>query len=250
MKFLKNKTTRVLILVMGTLFILALVFADQYYKYENRSVDPRVYEAHELYDNYNRLAENSQFDSVFILMDLIEDIYKNIDHYAESYEVGVLYNNRAATYIAQALNCQDSLRKDSLLNLAEYNSLICIDIYSAWIDKFESLNDDEIKEAIIPDFDPQSSDFQNKNVNRYIKKRVKQIKDAQIETPRRLSVSYTNLGLVYRHKMNYDEAVKQYLTALELWPDNLAAENNLNILFDKPLKKRSVIRAIFPKDRK
>lgn len=113
MKIFKNKSSRVLILVMGTLFILALLIANYYYKYQNLSLDPRVYEAHKLYERYNNLAVRGQYDSVFVLMDTIEKIYKSIDHYNRSYEVGVLYNNRAATYITMALDFKnDSVTKE------------------------------------------------------------------------------------------------------------------------------------------
>ncbi len=249
MKFLKNKSSRVLIIVMSTLFILALVIADRYYKYENLSTDPRVYDAHLLYEKYNHYAENALFDSVFYLMDTIESIYLKYEHYAASYEVGVLYNNRAAAYISMALNSNDSISKDSLLQLAEINALKSIELYSSWIETYENKNREEIKSFILPHFNNNDIAFENKNTERYIKKRVKQIAEAQAETPRRLSVSYTNYGIVLRHREEFDDAVKMYLKALELWPDNLAAENNLNVLFNQPEKKRSTLRKIFPKDR-
>jgi len=234
---------------MGTLFILAIVIADWYYKYENLSTDPRVYDAHLLYEKYNKYAENAQYDSVFVLMDSIENIYLEFDHYSQSYEVGVLYNNRAAAYISLALNANDSIVKDSLLKSAEINALKSIDIYTSWIEVYENLNDDEIKILIQPYFSENDIAFENKNISRYLKKRVKQIKEAQFETPRRLSVSYANYGIILRHRGEYDNAINMYFKALELWPDNLAAENNLNVLFDQPQKKRSTLRKIFPKDR-
>jgi Flp pilus assembly protein TadD len=64
-----------------------------------------------------------------------------------------------------------------------------------------------------------------------------------------MSVSHANLGIIYRHKGRYEAAAKEYIKALELWPDNLAAENNMNVILNKPLKKRSALRHIFPKDR-
>jgi len=42
MAFFKSKKNRVLILVMGTLFVLSFIIAHYYYKFENESVDPRV----------------------------------------------------------------------------------------------------------------------------------------------------------------------------------------------------------------
>jgi hypothetical protein len=96
MTFLKNKKIRVLILILSTLFIFAFIVAQLYYKYENESSDPRVAQAKILYENYNELALNARYDSVFSLMDSIEAIYCLVPHYEKSYEVGVLYNNRGA----------------------------------------------------------------------------------------------------------------------------------------------------------
>lgn len=250
MKVFKNKSTRVLILIMGTLFVCAILIANIYYSYQNRSVDPRIIKANDLYTQYNELANASDYDAIFLLMDSIEFIYSQIEHYERSYEVGVLYNNRAASYIAMALHVEDDTDvKDSLLELAKYNVLTSIELYSEWIEKYDDKTENEIIKMLEPHFNPEDSIFLNKNINRFINKRVKQIESAMIETPRRLSVSHTNLGIIYRHKEQYEDAIVEYIKALELWPDNLSAENNLNVLFDKPLKKRSTFRKIFPKDR-
>lgn len=251
MQIFKDKRTRVLIFAMSTLFILAILIANFYFKYQNKSVDPRIVEANILYDKYNNFAQSAEFDSVFVLMDSIESIYQSLEHYSESYEVGVLYNNRAAAYITMAIGSDSTEieEKDSVLRLGEVKALKSIDIYETWLDKWSNKNIDEIKDKISPYFSKDDTAFQNKNTSRFINKRAGQISEAQVETRRRLSVSYTNLGIIYRHSENYDEAVQMYLTALELWPDNLAAENNLNVLFDKPLKKRSIIRKLFPKER-
>jgi tetratricopeptide (TPR) repeat protein len=187
---------------------------------------------------------------VFQLMDSIEEIYSKYPHYRESYEVGILYNNRAAAYLAMALLHKDSKeRKDSLLNLSKTNVLRSIEIYSSWLSVWGNKNAEEIKLNLSPNFNPNDSAFHGKNVNRYVNKRAKEIIEAQIETNRRLSVSHSNLGMIYRHKEQYDDAANEYFKALEYWPDNLTAENNLNILLNQPLKKPSVIRRLFPKER-
>lgn len=251
MNFLKNKKTRVLILILSTLFILTFIITRYYYEYQNRSIDPRIVEANLLYSQYNELAQSADYEAIFHLLDTIELIYKNIEHYADSYEVGVLYNNRAATYIAKALAVEnnDSIVKDSLLVLGKKSAVKSIKIYTDWISKWNNKNKEEIKELLKPHFNKNDSVFKDKNINRFINRRAVQIKEAQVETPRRLSVSLTNLGIIYRHQEKYEEAVIQYIQALELWPDNLSAENNLNIIFDKPQKKPSILRRLFPKDR-
>lgn len=252
MKLLKNNKIRVFILIMGTLFVSALIAGYFYYDYINKSVDPRVIQANIMYSRYNDLTAQADFNGIFKLMDSIEDIYRNIPHYKNSYEIGVVYNNRAATYIAMALQItyNDSIVKDSLLNLAKQNSLISIEVYSDWLEKWQGKNKEEIKIMIKPHFEQNDKAFTGLNVNRYINNRTNLIAEAQYETPRRLSVSYTNLGIVLRHEEKYDEAAQMYFKALELWPDNLAAENNLSILLDKPIKKQGILRRLFPKDRR
>ncbi len=253
MKFQKIKQTRVLILIMTILVICAVLVASWYYNAENKSVDPRVVRAHEMYEKYNSLAEHSDYENIFLLMDSIEEIYADIDHYKESYEVGVLYNNRAAAYLSMALdsNNSDQIIKDSLFQLAEMNVLKSIDLYSKWLEEWEDKPKNEVQALVSSDFQKDDQMFKNKsNLNNYIRKRTKQIADAQFETKRRLSVSYTNLGIIFRHRNDFENAAKQYFHALQLWPDNLAAENNLNILFGKKQKKQSVMRYFFPKSRK
>ncbi len=250
MIFKMNKTTGVLILVMSTLVILTFFGVSYYYKYDNQSIDPRVVRANELYEQYNELARSSNYQGVLLLMDSIENIYSNYPHYKESFEVGILYNNRAATYLAMALKQKESKEtKDSLLNLSKINVHRSIEIYTNWLSAWEHKNSEEIKLNLTPHFSPNDSAFHGENVSRYVNKRVKDVVEAQIETNRRLSVSHTNLGMVYRHKEQYDNAVKEYFKALEYWPDNLTAENNLNIILNQPLKKPSVIRRLFPKER-
>ena len=237
---------------MGTLVLIAIAVSWFWFRHENESADPRVVEANKLYAQYNKLAGEGDIPKVLQLLDSIENIYRNVPHYEDSYEVGVLYNNRAAVYISMAISqvINDSLVKDSLLSVAETYALKSIDIYNRWLDEWGEVDDDQTVAMLKLHFIESDPAFKGKNVSRYIKKRQKAIKEARFETPRRLSASHTNLGIIYRHKLIYDKAVEEYLKALELWDDNLAAENNLNVLMNKPLKKRSTFRKIFPKDRR
>lgn len=236
--------------MVGTLAIAGIVLSFFFTGSQKRFIDPRVSLAFELYEKYNGFAEAGMYDSVFVLMDTIERIYRQYPHYQASYEVGVLYNNRAAAHIAMALEPGlDSLKRDSLLNLAQIHAYSSISIYTTWIKYWGNLSEEEIRQKIKPYFSPYDELFRNKNTGRFIDKRVSQIVEAQVETLRRLSVAMTNLGIVLRHQHMLDDAVQKYLQALELWPDNLAAENNLNVIFGKPLRQRSILRTIFPKDR-
>jgi hypothetical protein len=50
--------------------------------------------------------------------------------------------------------------------------------------------------------------------------------------------------------VDYEKAINNYQKAIDLWDQNLTAENNLNILLGKPLKKRNLIQKLFPPKRK
>lgn len=191
-------------------------------------------------------------------MDTIQKIYQEIPHYKESFELGVLHNNKAAAFITISL-FKDTVEvyylmkpyslfsKDSLLSLAEKEIKSSIDLYENWLLEYDSLNELQVKEKIQLEFLNGVEGLDNEEQEGMLSVRVEEIIEAQVETKRRLSVSYTNLGIVYRHKEEYEKAANQYIKALELWEDNLSAENNLNILLGKPLKKRTLVQRLFPK---
>lgn len=250
MSIFQNKTTRTLILVMCVLVAFGIVIARQYYGNLNKSIDPRIIEAREMYKKYDRYAMNNRIDSVFILLDSIEAIYSAIPHYTGSYEFGVLNNNRAAAYLTLALYSPiysvDSIAQDSLIRKSEHYSHLSIEIYRNWLDKNEKKSEAELRKFVQADFVNGLEDLDNDYKERIINRRVDELIEAQTETKRRLSVSYTNLGIVYRHYEHYEQAAESYTTALKLWDQNLTAENNLNILLGKPLKKRTLLQKLFP----
>lgn len=245
-----NKTTKALTLIVGSLVLVTMLIAHFVYKSINESVDPRVVTARSLYEGYNGLAQRNAFDSVGILMNEIEGQYNAFPHYRNSYEVGVLYNNRAAAYLTMALypdtNNYTLLIRDSLISLSADAAQKSIGVYEEWLTKYQNRTPEEIEKIASIDFFVGLESYDEKQQDRYFNRRIKEIITAQEETLRRLSVSYTNMGIVYRHRQQYEMAAKQYKTAFELWDENLVAENNLNILFNKPLRERSFIQKIFP----
>ena len=251
MGFFQNKKNRVLILSMGALVFSGITISYFYYKSINESTDPRIVNARTLYEKYNRYAQNNEFDSIFSLMDSIELIYTSVDHYKNSYELGVLYNNRAASFLTMALYT-DSIEitdQDSLINLADIAANKSIEIYTQWLGIFQDKNQTEIEKAISDDFYRGLENYDIDQKNTFLKNRIKEIQESQTETKRRLSVSYTNLGIIERHNLQYDSAAIRYKKAIDLWDRNLTAENNLNILLGRPIKKRSFIQKLFPPDR-
>jgi tetratricopeptide (TPR) repeat protein len=256
----KSNPKKKLFSILFFLSIVAIAISYLYYDAENNKVDPRIVEARELYKKYDSYAEKNNFTDVLLLLDSIESIFLNVPHYQNSYEVGVVHNNRAAVYLTIALFADtmqqkevpiqiDTLSFDSLLNLAEYHANIAIEYYVLWKEEFALLSDDELKKQIQTDFFIGLEEYSDKEQKAFLKKRLSEVKDAQVEIDRRISVALTNLGIVFRHREDYETAADCYLEAIELWDKNLQAENNLNVLLNQPQKERSVIEKLLPDEK-
>ncbi len=239
-----------IIFVMVILTVIGIIVAKLYYGNVNRSEDPRVKEAQVMYGRYNEYAAGNYPEKVLALLDSIEDVYNKIPHYRQSFEVGVLYNNRASVYLTKALNDTSvEERRMHYFSMAEEFLRKGIHIYKNWIDRFGNLTENEIKSIVDTAFKEDTSIQVNDNIDYIIDNRVEDIILAQKETPRRLSVSYTNLGIIKRHQNKLKEAFKLYNKALELWSENHAAKNNLNIILGKPVEKQSILRKLFPPEK-
>ena len=258
MKTLINSSVRAIILIMIALVIIGILIARSYYGNINRSIDPRVVKARELYAGYDSYAQEGNYYRVFTLLDSIESIYRATKHYESSFELGVLYNNRAAALLTISMfadsipmeyNPYSDSTVDSLVTLAETNALKAISVYDNWLTGFSGKSFEQIYEIIEPQFMDGLENVAPDLRTKYLKKRARDIEKAIIENDRRLSVCYTNLGIVFRQREQYKEAVEQYKKALELWDRNLNAENNINLLLGRPLKKRNFIQKLFPPER-
>jgi tetratricopeptide (TPR) repeat protein len=248
----KNNAARTLISIMTVLVVLGISIAWFYYKGINDSVDPRVKQARKLYEKYNSYASLSQYDSVFWLMDTIENLYQHTNYYRESYETAVLYNNRAAALLSIYLQPQNEIIIGDTIEFitrAEKAVRKSIEIYQEWFSIFESKDESEIRKIIEEDFLEGLDAYPEKEQENFLSNRIKELVEAQTENERRLSVSYTNLGILKRHQEKYDSAAFYYQKAIDLWDRNLTAENNLNILLNKPLKKRNIIQTLFPPEK-
>jgi tetratricopeptide (TPR) repeat protein len=235
---------------MLILAAVGITIAWMYYGSMNKSVDPRVKQARVMYGRYNTYAADNEYEKVLSLLDSIADIYASVPHYSNSYEMGVIHNNRASVFLTLAL--ADTTRNEIRQNyfaLAEMHLLKGIDYYAFWLIDFENKPEDEITRIVERDFSADEKLAYNENLNSVIRKRVSELLAAQIETPRRLSVSYTNLGIIRRHENQLEDAYTYYDKALDLWPENHAAKNNMNILFGLPPEKQSFFRKLFPPDR-
>lgn len=258
MKAATQRSIGRLVGIMLIIVVAGIFVARSYYGNLNQSVDPRIQQARELYQQYDRFARSGDYYRIFALLDSISAIYRGTLHYAESFELGVLHNNRAAALLTIALyrdsipesaNPYFELPTDSIVWMAEANIRVAIALYEGWNRRFEGKEGEEIRTMIEPEFMNGLEQTYPDLAEKYLKNRVKEIGNSVVENQRRLSVCYTNLGLVYRYRKEYPEAVVQYEKAMALWDRNLDAENNLNKLLNKPIKKRNLLQKIFPPDR-
>jgi tetratricopeptide (TPR) repeat protein len=258
MKAVARRSILRLIGFMVVIVVVGVMVARTYYGNLNRAVDPRIQQARELYERYDETALTGNYFRIFALLDSISAIYSHTPHYAKSFELGVLHNNRAAALLTIALyrdsipvtaNPYYDLSTDSIVEMAEHNLRASIAIYEGWDAQFEGKDEEEIRRMIEPEFMDALGQVNPKLADKYLKNRAKEIKNALVENQRRLSVCHTNLGVIYRYRKQYPEAVAQYEKAMELWDRNLDAENNLNKLLGRPLKKRNIIQRIFPPDK-
>jgi tetratricopeptide (TPR) repeat protein len=258
MVFFRNKATGALIVIMIALVITGLFIAKKYYGSVNNAVDPRIVPARELYAKYDKYAREGDYYKIFDLLDSVESVYKKYPYYENSFELGVIHNNRAAAYITIFL-FGDSIRADfnpfsgtdpdSLLNMAEREVEKAISLYEGWMLKYEGKSSEEISEMIAGLFKKNMLTEDPAMGDKYLETRAEEIVRAVDETDRRLSVCYTNLGVIKRQRGEYEQAVRCYEKALRLWDRNLSAENNMNVLLGKPLKKRNIIQKMFPPER-
>ncbi len=245
-----NKGTRIIIGVMVILGAIGIAIAWVYYGNINRAVDPRVRQAHMMYGRYNVYASENNAEIVLALLDSIEDIYASVPHYIDSYEMGVLHNNRASVFLTRALSdtMVEEIRQH-YFSLSERHLIKSMSYYTRWIDLFGEKSKEEITDHVDTEFSADNALSNNKNLDAIIRSRVKEISTAQLEMPRRMSVGYTNMGIIKRHENKPEEAAHYYIKALELWDQNHVAKNNMNVLFGEPIEKQSVLKKLFPPER-
>lgn len=251
MKFISNPTRKVL-LVSAVVAALTFVIAYLYYSGINAAEDPRVSKAKKHLNQFDRwLADNNSIAALSEL-DSAAIIFSRVKGYEGSFEMGVIFNNRASVFIKKAL--YDSLisqeEKFNLLQMAEENVLKSIYIYSHWLDSVKNMPETEMYRILQPVYYQELNGYSNKMIEKIVLKRIDDIQMAKIETPRRLSVAYTNLGIIQRHQLRLDEAIESYKKAVFYWKDNHTARNNFNVLMGLPPKDRSIIEQLFPPDRK
>lgn len=252
------RTTTLKVLI-GTLCLTIIIFIVSFIYYDNINSceDPRVLRARTLLLEYDKKLEENQTGLALTILNSMHEIYKQTPGYETSYEVGFVLNNIASVYLVKVET--DLLTKKENVDTVDMNNSLdnaetyikrSIEIYKKWIAEMGSLTKEEIKVKISPYFTPDDPALKQAGYQKVLDNRIEDILTAQIETSRRLSVAYANLGVIKRYQGNLDESKKSYETAISLWDKNYTAQDNLNMLMNKPVKKRSIISRLFPPDRK
>lgn len=226
-----------------------------YYSNINSAEDPRTLPAKNLLLKYEKQLEESQTSEALDILNAMLKIYLALPGYEKSYEVGVIYNNIASVYLVQLeteLLTNENVAKDELvmnLDLSSQYIQKSINNYEQWLQEMGKLSESEIRAKIEPFFDPKDPALNDVDFQSVIDKRVDDIKLAQLETVRRLSVSLTNMGVVNRYQGDLELAKANYEKAIKLWDRNYTAKDNLNILMNQPVEKRSIINRLFPPEK-
>ena len=240
-----------------TLTITASIFIGSYLYYENinSAEDPRIMPAKTLFLEYDKELESDEYVESLRMLDTMLEIYRGTPGYESSYETGVLLNNKATVYLVEL---ETMLLTEKEIDQAAMNKYLqsaadytrqAIDIYEKWLADMGNLSAEQVKTRISPFFKVGDPAFAGMSLSKVVKKRVNSILDAQIETPRRISVSLTNLGMINRYRGELEEARHNYEKAIALWDRNYTAQDNLNILLNQPVQKRSFLTRLFPPER-
>lgn len=247
--FTITKGTKTVIIAMAVLVFIGITIAYFYYNGINEAEDPRVLDAKFQYKAYNDFAAQNNYTAVFATLDTIEAIYTACPDYVNSYEMGVVYNNRTAVWTTAALfEHVNQADKQAKLDSAYKNSVKSVAIYTNWLSEYGELAKEDILVKITPFFSEYNEMFEGENLPAIINKRADEIVLSQKESLKRISVAYTNLGVVQRHKEDYDAAMESYKQALRYWRGNRSAKNNINVLLGRPIEDPSILERMFPEE--
>jgi tetratricopeptide (TPR) repeat protein len=249
--FIISKGTKVILAITLSVSLAAILFASFYYRSVNSSEDPRIAGARELMQEFDRASGSLKSIEAFPSLDSAAALFRSIPDYECSFEIGVIYNNKSSALLFMAIydSTAGANEKSNLLDLSMKYSDSSIMCYTRWREEWGDLSPFEIGEKLRPMMHKDDPAFSRVNFEKVFERRTKNIIAARIETDRRLSVSLTNKGTIYRHMQKQDSALVYYREALELWKDNRTANSNLSVLMGGEPVKPSFIETLFPPDK-
>jgi tetratricopeptide (TPR) repeat protein len=249
--FIMSKGTKVVLVITFSVCLLAVLFAFFYYRNLNSREDPRIKSARELLIRYDKESARINPLDAFPLLDSAQAVFRSYRDYESSFETGLIYNNKSSALLMIAIydSAVTEYEKQTLLDLSMKYCDSSIVVYSNWIKEWGELPEKSIAERMAPMMDNNDPAFAGLNFPNIFAARVKNISIAQIETPRRLSVSLTNKGTIFRHLLLADSALVCYNKALTLWKENRTAKSNLSVLMGGEPVKPTIIESLFPPDK-
>lgn len=250
--FIISKGTKVVLLITFLVSVVALAAAVIYYSSVNFSEDPRLEKARKILDRYDRESYQYDLSYRFRLLDSADAVFSSLPEYSASFERGVILNNRCSALLLTALydSSVTVTEKKTILGLAMAYADSSIALYRRWIGEWGELTRSQVEKRVREEMDTIDLDkFNGRNIEKIISRRIDNQVTAQTETPRRLSVSLSNRGIIFRHLGQPDSALVCFRNAMLLWKDNRAAKSNLSVLMGGEPVKPGVIESLFPPDR-
>lgn len=250
--FIISRGTKVVLMITFLVSVIAVLTALFYFGSINRSEDPRIETARDMLVRYDALPYGYDLTDRLELLDSAGSVFRSYPDYANSFETGVILNNKSSAFLIIALydTSVTSSEKDVLLGLAMTYADSSITVYRRWLEEWGLFDREEVERRIRMEMLPTDPAFKGRNYEKLIARRVKNQLTAQMETLRRLSVSLSNKGIIYRHIQKYDSAAGYFGEALSLWKNNRVAKSNLNVLMGGDPVKPGIIESLFPPDRK
>jgi len=246
-----SKGTKVVFLITFSVSVLAILFAVFYYRDLNNLEDPRTRKARELLSIYDEESVRISDFSSFFLLDSAQYIFRSFPDYESSFEIGVIYNNKCSSLLMSAIydTAVSNIEKNILLEMAMKYCDSSITVYKTWISKWGDLSRNEVSDRARLHMLASDKSFEGRSFRRIFEKRVKDLISAQVETPRRLSVSLSNKGTIFRHQLEVDSALSCDQKSLSIWKDNRTAKSNLSVLMGGDPVKPTIIESLFPPDK-
>jgi hypothetical protein len=249
--FIVSKGTKVIFLITFSVSLTAVIFAFFYYQSINSAEDPRIAGAKKLLLEYDKIQGGINSIEAFPILDSAAAIFNSLPDYSGSFETGVIYNNKCSALLLPAIydTTISAPEKSNLLSLSMSYCDSSINCYNSWKKEWNGLSKSDIESKLKSVMSENDPAFRDVNFNRVFEKRVKNMMEAQVETDRRLSVSITNKGIIFRHMQKPDSALFCYREALNLWKDNRIAKSNLSVLMGGQPVKPSLLESLFPPDK-
>lgn len=250
--FIISRGTKVVLLITFLVSVIAVLTALFYYGGINRSEDPRIETARNILVRYDALPYGYDLTGKLKLLDSAGSVFRSYPDYENSFETGLILNNKSSAFLVSALydTSVTSSEKDILLGFAMTYADSSIAVYRRWLGEWGHLGKKDVERRIRMEMLPSDRAFEGRNYGKLIARRVENQMTAQMETPRRLSVSLSNKGIIYRHIQKYDSAAGCFTEALTLWKNNRVAKSNFNVLMGGDPVKPGIIESLFPPDRK